>query len=787
MVASSTEGGIYTGKKVTSDPLAMFLVQLMLIILLTRGLHIVFKKFRQPLVIWEIIGGIILGPSVLGNINGWIPTLFPTSTLAFLSLFANFGLFFYLFLVGIEMDLGLMAKGFRRSAMISISGIVVPFCLGIAVAEPLYHKLYLTGSHNANTSFASFCVFIGVAMSITAFPVLTRILIDQKLLRTKLGTLLMGAAAVDDVVAWCLLALVIALLNSDVDKLAALWAFLTIAGYAAFLLVVFRPLYTKFVNFMLVLNNVFWKSILLAITFVFLFFSAWFTDIIGVHAVFGGFLMGLAVPRGKFALELVEKTEDFVMTVFLPLYFTYSGLKTDIGSMNSGTAWAMFFLVIAGAIAGKFGGCTLAAKCLGLKWRESVTIGTLMNTKGLVEIIVLNIGLSAGAINTQIFTIMVLMALVTTFITTPALHFVYPPRLRDADEAQEKAPAEDESDVELGDNMNLVKPVYSPTATKHFLSNAINAVIPIQDIDDLSAAASFLSFLDGRFRSVKLHALRLFQSSESVIKEAMMLRSEKAPVDTDALLRMFATCGHVVNAQVDGSIAVSDPEFFSREVISTSRRAECDLIVLPVYRDIASEFPSLHPVFSNASYKEFAEELVKTSNKTVAVFCDQTETLMPKLNREVSMSEQALLLNVKRITLLYSGGESSKKLLSIGSHMARSDRVKLTVINISDAKDDGDFVLESVKESVKDSSNVSYEVQSLDSALETLSHATGRSSAADLVMFTNDEWTDGFQLHEDQSKHDHSAVTVLLGNIGQRLFHANIPCAFLCVTSMRWP
>jgi Kef-type K+ transport system membrane component KefB len=175
--SSLSEGGIYTEKSPTSDPLALFLIQLMFILIITRILHVVFKPLKQPVVIWEIVGGIILGPSVLGHIPGWVEKFFTPASLALMGVFANFGLFFYLFLVGIEMDLGLITKNFKRSAVIFVSGILVPFGLGIAVAKPIWNNLYLTGSHNTNTTYSSFCIFIGVAISITAFPVLTRILL----------------------------------------------------------------------------------------------------------------------------------------------------------------------------------------------------------------------------------------------------------------------------------------------------------------------------------------------------------------------------------------------------------------------------------------------------------------------------------------------------------------------------------------------------------------------------------------------------------------------------------
>jgi hypothetical protein len=325
---------------------------------------------------------------------------------------------------------------------------------------------------------------------------------------------------------------------------------------------------------------------------------------------------------------------------------------------------------------------------------------------------------------------------------------------------------------------------HSPTATQNFLSNPINALVPIEDIDDLSSASSFISFLDGRFRSLKIHGLRLLQTSESAIRDSLLLTSERNALDVDPLLRMLSISGRTVNAEVDATVTVSDPDSFGKEVISSADKTDSNLILIPVHRASDNEVPTIDFKYTSATFKFYVEELVNSSGKSVAVFCDRSEVFVPRLNREVSLSEQALLLNAKKVVVLYTGGKSCDTLLSLASHMVRSDRVHVTVMNVSpDAKEEEtDPMLEKLKAALsRNNNNIAFKTMNLDTAFEFLGESTGRSSAPDLVMFPNDEWSIDV-IHANHSSQ--AAVVNIMGSIGGRIFESNMPCALLSVSSL---
>ncbi|KAI9360331.1 Cation/H+ exchanger, partial [Zopfochytrium polystomum] len=409
------------------SPLALLLIQAFVVILTARILSFGLRYLRQPVVVSEVIGGLILGGSALCRIPAFKTHLFPDSSLPGFSLVANFGLVFYLFLIGLELDPSKLLTSVRSSIPISLAGIALPFGLGVAVARLIYDQY-----GNKNVAFSSFVIFTGVAMSITAFPVLARILTERRLLQTKVGQATISAAAIDDVMAWTLLVLVIAIINnassSSADThsyLIAVYVFLVVVAFVIFLWFTVRPLYRYLLQKAQKSESM--ENILLFVTFMLVLLSSWFTEVVGVHAIFGGFLVGAVIPHDfGFARKLVAQIEDLIMIVFLPLYFAYSGINTRLDQLNTAKQWGMVLLVIVTACVGKLVGCTTAAKLSGLNWRESTAVGVLMNTKGLVELIVLNLGLQAGVITPEIFSIFVVMAVVTTLMTIPLLSIVYP-------------------------------------------------------------------------------------------------------------------------------------------------------------------------------------------------------------------------------------------------------------------------------------------------------------------------------------------------------------------------
>ncbi|MFI1471835.1 cation:proton antiporter [Streptomyces wuyuanensis] len=374
------------------------------------------RKFGQPPVIGEIAMGIVLGPSLLGwlwpEAQHW---LFPAAVLPYTSVLGQIGLLGFMFLVGLELDLGALRGSSRTAVAVSQAGMLVPLGLGALLAFPLYGRLAPDG-----VGFVPFTLFMAVAMSVTAFPVLARILVDRGLYGTPLGALAMACAAVDDVAAWCLLALVVALTaaGSPFDALSA--AGLTVAFGAAMVLVV-RPLLAR------------WAArgradrandgVVMVLLFSGLSLSALATDLIGVHTLFGAFLFGVATPRGHRRVEAsAARLRAVVVPLLLPLFFVHTGLSTEIGALAAEPSqWLWTGALLAVAVLGKWGGAAGAARVCGRPWREAMSIGALMNCRGLTELVVLTIGLELGVIGPDLFTMLVLVALITTAVTAPAV------------------------------------------------------------------------------------------------------------------------------------------------------------------------------------------------------------------------------------------------------------------------------------------------------------------------------------------------------------------------------
>ncbi|KAF5392510.1 hypothetical protein D9757_002221 [Collybiopsis confluens] len=431
------QGGLLTGKDPSAvnnvDPLRLWIIQLGVIVGMTTFLALGLRKIRQPKVIAEVLGGILLGPTAFGRIPGFTEHVFPSGSIPNLTLTANMGLCLFLFLVGLEIDSSVIRRNVRLSGAVAIAGMVVPFGAGAGLSVALYREFINTpDSGLSNTpKFTYFMLFTGVAYSITAFPVLCRILLELKLLDTTVGVVVLSAGVANDIIGWTLLALSVALVNAG-SGLTALYVLLVCVGWAIFLLTVVKRVFLWLGRKTGSTEGHGPSMFFMTVTMLFMFGSAFFTDVIGVHAIFGAFLAGIIVPReGSLPIFLTEKLEDMVAIIFLPLYFTLSGLSTNLGLLNTGTIWGYTVAIFTLAFTGKFGGCCLAAHYVArFSWRESGAIGSLMSCKGLVELIVLNVGLSAGILSSRVFSMFVLEALVLTFMTTPLVTVFYPPEVR---------------------------------------------------------------------------------------------------------------------------------------------------------------------------------------------------------------------------------------------------------------------------------------------------------------------------------------------------------------------
>ncbi len=402
------------------DVVVQVLIQVLLVIGLSRLVGLGFRRLKQPLVIGEIVAGIMLGPSLFGWLAPQFATaLFPPETIPFLNVLSQIGLIFFMFLIGLELDPKYLKNDLNVAVLVSHVSIITPFSLGTLVALLLYPLVSYDG-----VSFTAFALFLGAAMSITAFPVLARIITENNLQNTRLGALALTCAAVDDVTAWCLLAVAIAVTRYN-SMIHAVPTILEAILYIALMLTGGRLLLRQLATYYDRRQKL--GQSVLAIIYISVVVSAVITELIGIHLIFGAFLLGVAMPKHpELTQELAQKTEDFVLTFLLPVFFAYSGLRTQIGLLNRPVLWGLCAIVVAVAIVGKYAGTYFAARVSGIDKREASALGWLMNTRGLTELIVLNIGLSLGVISPLLFTMLVIMALVTTFMTSPLLELTYP-------------------------------------------------------------------------------------------------------------------------------------------------------------------------------------------------------------------------------------------------------------------------------------------------------------------------------------------------------------------------
>jgi Kef-type K+ transport system membrane component KefB len=384
------------------------------IIVTARLVGSLFRRFGQPAVIGEIVGGVLLGPSFLGWIAPAVYAhLLPPMIVPALGIHAQLGVILYMFLVGLELDLGVIRRRGRATVAISHASIILPFLLGAALARVLYPRV-----SSADVAYTPFVLFLGVSMSVTAFPVLARILRDRGMSRTPMGAIALACAAVDDATAWCLLAVVVSIAQTRAWD--AVRTLLLTVGFVAVVLLVVAPVVARLVERAERSHRSLRAA--LPVVLVSVLASAAATQYIGIHALFGAFLFGAIVPGGgAIASVLTRRLEGVVTILFLPVFFAFTGIRTEIGLLGAASDWGLCALIVLVACVGKCGGAAAASRLTGFGWRDSAALGVLMNTRGLVELIVLNIGLDLRVISPKLFTMLVVMALVTTFMTSPLL------------------------------------------------------------------------------------------------------------------------------------------------------------------------------------------------------------------------------------------------------------------------------------------------------------------------------------------------------------------------------
>lgn len=622
------------------NPLTLFVAQVMVIIALARLVGLLARRIGQPLVIAEVSAGILLGPSLLGWLSPTaMHTLFPDESLPLLNVLSQVGLIFFMFLIGLELDPKLLRGRGHSSVAISHTSIVLPFALGAILALYLYPRL----ADSQTVRFSSFTLFMGAAMSITAFPVLARILSERQLLKTPVGAVAIACAAVDDVTAWCILAFVVSIVRSQgmadaVQTTILALLYIVLMAYAV------RPFLARLGaragDRETLSQNV------VAVTFLLLLLSGWTTEHIGIHALFGAFMMGAIMPReGGFSRALAEKLEDFVVVFLLPLFFAYSGLRTQINLLNSPETWLQCGLIILVACAGKFGGSAAAARLTGMPWSESCAIGVLMNTRGLMELIVLNIGLDLGVISPTLFTMMVLMALVTTFITTPLLHWIYP--LDRMKKAMEESPL-----VSLPPEP--APPTAIPATPAAVAAEPFTVLMCVaKDLTGPGMAVLSSSMQAREQRNVRAYVLRLIRAPErtsTYLERAENILEKAAPALPDPLLERARELGLTMQPI---SFVSTNP---AQDICLVAENKRVNLVLLGWHRPLLG-----HAVLGGTVYQ-----------------------VMTQATSDVGILFDRGLTAVRRVLVPYSGGSHDKVALRLAHRMNTGSGASVTVLHVVD-------------------------------------------------------------------------------------------------------
>jgi Kef-type K+ transport system membrane component KefB len=404
------------GHAAATNDLTRLFVQLLVIIIASRLMGWLFSRLGQPSVVGEMAAGILLGPSLFGLLAPDIfASVFPAGSLSVLKLLSQVGVCLFMFTVGMELDVSHVRNRAHVAVLVSHASIVIPYLLGVVTAWFLYSTLAAPGA-----GFTAFALFMGISMSITAFPVLARILQERGLTQTPLGSTGLTCAAVDDVTAWSILAFVVATVRSaSVGGWA--WSILLVLGFIAVMIWGVKPLLRRQLGAGRLAAEDLSRGTL-ATVIVVLLLAALSTELIGIHALFGSFLAGTIMPdTHRFRHKLGLRIENFSSVLLLPIFFAFTGLRTQLGLLSGWQDWSICLAIIGVATLGKLGGTAVTARFTGMSWRESLQLGALMNTRGLMELIALNIGYDLGILSPRIFTMLVIMALVTTMMTGPLL------------------------------------------------------------------------------------------------------------------------------------------------------------------------------------------------------------------------------------------------------------------------------------------------------------------------------------------------------------------------------
>ena len=605
-------------------PLAILLGQIITIIVVARFFGWMFRKIGQPTVIGEIIAGIVLGPSLVGlYFPEFSAALFPIESLGNLQFLSQIGLILFMFVIGMELDLKVLKNKANDAVVISHASIVIPFALGVGLAYYIYYRFAPPG-----VEFLSFSLFMGIAMSITAFPVLARIVQERGIHKTRLGTIVITCAAADDITAWCLLAAVIAIVKAG-SFVSSLYVIGMAAGYVLLMLLVVKP-FLKRIGDLYGSKSKLNKPVV-AIFFLTLILSAYTTEIIGIHALFGAFMTGAIMPDiAKFRTIFIEKVEDVSVILLLPLFFVFTGLRTQIGLINDPFLWKVTGCIIGVAVVGKFVGSAIAAKFVGQNWRDSLTIGALMNTRGLMELVVLNIGYDLGVLTSEVFTMMVIMALVTTFMTGPALdliNFIF--KTNDVSPAEEKSAATTYKILVSFGNSEKAKGLLR-----------IASSLSRKQKGEASITAMHLSMSD------ELHSFNMEEYEKMrfapVLEEARVLKQEintffKATVDVETDITDMAEQGDYDLLLVGLGKSIFDGTLLGKVLGFTTRIINPDRLI--------DKFTGKEGLFENSPFDERTRQIITRTQLPLGIFMDKNLQKVDRVLVPIFSAEDSFLID----------------------------------------------------------------------------------------------------------------------------------------------
>lgn len=628
------------------DPLAILLAQIIMIILVARLFGWFFKKIGQPSVIGEIIAGIALGPSLLGlYFPEFFHALFPANSLENLKFLSQIGLILFMFVIGMELDIKVLKNRAKEAVVISHASIVIPFALGIGLAYFVYNRFAPEG-----VKFLSFSLFMGIAMSITAFPVLARIVQERGMHKTKLGAIAITCAAADDITAWCLLAVVIAIVKAGTFE-SSMYIISLAAIYVLAMIYLVKP-FLKRIGDLYGSKDSLSKPVV-AIFFLLLIISSYATELIGIHALFGAFMMGAIMPDvPKFRTVFIAKVEDVSVILLLPLFFVFTGLRTEIGSLNEPYLWKVTGFIILVAVIGKFFGSALAAKFVGQSWRNSLVIGALMNTRGLMELIVLNIGLALGVLTTQVFTMMVIMALVTTFMTGPALDLInYIFKTTDSSDHEE----------EIDQSKYRILISFGNHEKGKSLLRLAHSLVKKQS-ESASITAMHLSLSD------EMHSFNIEDKEKSsfspIVKEAVILKQEittvfKATLDVESEIIDIANQGDYDLIIVGLGKSIFEGTLLGKVIGFTSR------IINP--ERLLDKFTGKEGLFVNSPFDERTRQIVLKVKKPLGVLIDKELKEVNQVFIPIYCSEDSFLIDYAQ-KLIYNNN-TAVSFLDMKGHM----------------------------------------------------------------------------------------------------------------------